>query len=220
MRSVRTTEAEFDQFLALPYELPGVEFKGCGRRRERPFAARVVRAVLGMANRRDGGRVILGMPEDNGVLERRGLSDEQLRDWQRYDDIATLLGNFAEPSVRFDLDVFARDGKSYVVIGVDEFDEVPVLCKNDERPGTRPAGEKPVLRRGACYVRSRRKPGTDEVQTYEEMRELLDLATDKGVLRFVERARAAGLDIAAGAVETDRQRFEAKRRDLEEGTER
>lgn len=44
-------------------ERPGVEFKNTRGREDKSFAE-VVRAVLGMANRRDGGIVIIGV-EDN-----------------------------------------------------------------------------------------------------------------------------------------------------------
>lgn len=207
-----TTDAEFDELLALDHELPGVEFKGCGLRSDRRLFPRVVRAVLGMANHSDGGRVILGVPEVNGVLERRGLTDAETESWSNFDHVATLLGNYAEPSIRFDLKVFERDGRRFAIIGVDEFEEVPVICKADEPPGTRSANEKPVLRRGACYVRSRRKPGTDEVQSYEDMRALIDLAVDKGVHRFVQRATSAGINVITTSAA---ERFGEQRHDLE-----
>jgi hypothetical protein len=50
-----------------------------------------------------------------------------------------------------------------------------------------------ILRQGACYVRSRHKLGTSEIPSEEEMRELLELAIDKGVMRFLARAEKAGL---------------------------
>jgi hypothetical protein len=56
------TEEDFAKLLARGYESRGVEFKGPGIRTEKLFLARVVRAILGMANSRDGGtsRLILG----------------------------------------------------------------------------------------------------------------------------------------------------------------
>ena len=65
-----------------------------------------------------------------------------------------------------------------------EFYEIPVLCKRafDD-----------VLRDGACYVRTSRKPETSELPTQTEMRELLDLATEKGVRKYLERAQRMGI---------------------------
>ncbi len=48
-------DEEFAQRLALGHETRGTEFKGPGLQSDRRLVAQVVRAVLGMANRRDGG---------------------------------------------------------------------------------------------------------------------------------------------------------------------
>ena len=42
-------------------------------------------------------------------------------------------------------------------------------------------------------MRARHKPETSEISSEEEMRELLELAIDKGVEKFVRRAERAGL---------------------------
>ena len=55
------TEEEFESLLAPGHEVDGVEFKGAWVRTDRLFLAKVARAMLGMANRLDGGLVILGI---------------------------------------------------------------------------------------------------------------------------------------------------------------
>ena len=59
------TDQEFADILALGREMSGVEFKGPGPLSNGRLVAQIVKAVLAMANRRDGGRVIIGV-EDNG----------------------------------------------------------------------------------------------------------------------------------------------------------
>ena len=177
------TDEEFAQIIALGRETSGVEFKGPGPRSNRQLFAQVVRAILGMANRQDGGTVIIGVEDNQGVLDPVGLGEDDLTTWG-YDDVADGLAMYADPSVSFDLEVKEYNGKKYVVLEVDEFADIPVLCKRDYQG---------VLRNGACYVRSRRKPETSEIPTQEDMRELLELATDKGVQRFLERAVRVGL---------------------------
>jgi hypothetical protein len=80
-------------------------------------------------------------------------------------------------------------GRKFVVIRVYQFDDIPILCAKDYNE----PGKAPVLRRGACYVRARHKPETSEIPSEEEMRELLELAIDKGVRKLVTRAQNAGL---------------------------
>jgi hypothetical protein len=75
-----------------------------------------------------------------------------------------------------------------VVIHVDEFDEIPVLCKRADTFNGRV-----ILKEGACYVRSRGKPESAEVSTHEDMRALLELATDKAVAKWVKSNVRAGL---------------------------
>jgi len=90
---------------------------------------------------------------------------------------------------------------------VEEFSDVPVLCKRDYDD---------LLRAGACYVRPRRKPETTEIPTQADMRDLLDLATEKGVTRFLERAKGVGLFISP-TIETstsDQDRFDEQLGDL------
>ena len=46
------------------YETRSFEFKGRGFRTQAGFLNKVIRAILGMANQRDGGKVILGVESD------------------------------------------------------------------------------------------------------------------------------------------------------------
>lgn len=182
-------QTEFAEILARGYELREVEYKGPGQRDQRPFLARVARAVIGMANLRDGGRVVLGVEDDGGRPRPVGLDPNQLASWSRYEDVVASLGEYAQPSVSFDLEVQRFQGLQLIVLRVHEFADIPVLAAreaHDER-------QQLILRRGACYVRSRHRVETAEIPTQDEMRELLDLAIEKGVRRFVEVAHAAGL---------------------------
>jgi hypothetical protein len=94
--------------------------------------------------------------------------------------------------VSFDLEKKLYQGRRFVILQIHEFAEIPVLCTQEFHPTDR-KGAAPILRRGVCYVRSRKKPETSEVPSEEEMRELLELAIDKGVRKFLERAQKAGL---------------------------
>ncbi|GAI18933.1 unnamed protein product, partial [marine sediment metagenome] len=73
------TDEEFAAILTLDYELPGIEFKGPGLASDKHLFARVAKAVLGMANRRDGGRVIIGVECIPSVVNPTGLTEPQLR---------------------------------------------------------------------------------------------------------------------------------------------
>ena len=206
------TDQQFAELLTLRYEPRGLEFKGARPRTDRLFFARVVRACLGMANLRDGGRVIIGVDEQGGVLDPVGLSDADLATW-RYDDIAAGLSTYADPMINFDVHIHEYQGRHFVELEVHEFEELPILCKTTYQE--RPPRQEVILREGACYVRRRGKPETSEIPTQSEMRELLDLAIEKGIRQFIARARAVGLVVSSGDLPRDEERFAEQLRELE-----
>jgi hypothetical protein len=200
------TDEEFETLLGYGHEVPGVEFKGSGSRADRAFFAKIVRAVLGMANRRDGGVVVIGVDETATGLVATGMSSADLATWT-YNDVADGAALYADPGVSFDLSVRASAGKHFVVLEVAEFTELPVLCKRQyDEPGGRT-----ILRQGALYVRSTAKPATIEIATQAEMREILNLATGKGLRALLGTVRRAGVDVEELRRETPEGRFADER---------
>ena len=200
------TDETFAQIIELSHESSGVEFKGSGNLSDGRLVAQVVKAVLGMANRRDGGSVIVGVQDDEGSLTPVGVSANDLRSWT-YDAVADQIARYADPAVRFEREVKEYEGNHYVVLEVSEFSDVPVLCKR---------AFDNVLRDGACYVRTRRKPETTEIPTQTGMRDLLDLAIEKGVRQFLERAERVGLSVPQliEPAASDQERFDEQLGDL------
>ena len=177
------TGEELERIINTGHELRGTKFKGPGSLSDGRLVAQVVKAVLGMSNRQHGGRVIVGIRDDGQTLEPVGITGEQLRTWT-FDAIADQFARYADPGVTFEIEVVEHDGASYVVLEVEEFTDIPVLCKR---------AYDDVLRDGACYVRTRRKPETSELPTQADMRDLLDLAIEKGINRYIEQLRRIGL---------------------------
>lgn len=199
------TQEEFLDLVAFR-EQPGVEFKNARARTDRNFLE-VVRAVLGMANRRDGGRILIGV-RDDGTID--GLAEAQIATWSSPDHVRQALAAYADPYVFVDVNLVTLDAthgdSTCVVVRVHEFDEVPVLCAK----AARDTNGQEILRLGACYVRSRQLPATTEIADHAAFRELLDLAIGKGVREYVRRGRAAGLH---PDTLSDEEKFKAQRAD-------
>ncbi len=203
------TPEELAQLIALGHETPGVEFKGPFARDDTRLFSKVVRAVLGMANRRDGGTVIVGVGEvGEGAAKRlvaTGLAPDQLAGWD-HDGVLGVISGFADPFVTLRTQRVELDGKQFIALSVEEFESVPVLCK-------KPYPE--VLRQGACYVRRRGPIETSEIPTHVEMRELIDLATEKGMRRFRQLAHRAGVTVSPGVpMPGDLERYDEQRGDF------
>jgi len=167
--------------------------------------AKITRACMSMANRRDGGVVVVGVGEaSKGELLLEGLKPAELATW-RHDDLADTLSEYADPGLSFESQFLEYEGKTYLVIEVREFPDVPALCKRDYQD---------VLRKGACYVRTRRKPESVEIPTQEGMRDLLDLGIEKGVRRFLTQAHLAGHSLSGAPPPSDEDQFDSELSDL------
>lgn len=180
------SEADFRQFLALGREQPGVEFKGPGRSKNAsgsnvsPLFAKVMRAILAMSNRRDGGWVIVGVDETPAGPKPVGMPEEDRRSWS-YDDLAAKVSEYSDPGVIIDVDHPRYGGAVYVVIQVFPFDDTPTLCAKPydyQVEGRKERGI--VLRRGALYIRPfHGKIESREPRTQEEIRAVLQMGMEK-----------------------------------------
>lgn len=182
----------------------GVEFKGPGPLSNMRLRAQAVRAMLGLANHRDGGTLVVGVDAAPGRFCVEGLSEADADSWSR-DLLGDAVAAFADPNVRFDVAIDTYDDKVLVVVNVAEFDDVPVLCKKSW-------GD--VLSEGALYVRGRRKPETTVVRTNADMRDLLDLAVEKRLRAYVATAERSRLTITAEPPTLDREAFNRQASDL------
>jgi predicted HTH transcriptional regulator len=197
------TENELRHALEFGREQRGVEFKCAGSRDDKQLLAKVVRAMLGMANKPGGGSVIIGVTDGGSMLTPIGLSGDELASWD-YDAVASKVSLFADPYMDFILDKVVMDGKDFVAIQVSEFDREPVLCKRDF-PG--------VLRNGALYVRGRGRVETVEVPSHVEMREVVNRAAEMIAREIV--ATHSRLSSATPWVESrNDERFDDEAKDL------
>lgn len=183
--------------ITVGYEQRGVEFKSAGDRTDRAFLANVARAVLALANQRDGGHLIIGLSEAGVDAAETGLSDGQLDQWLAFDDVTDQINAYADPPVRIQLGRGQLpNGRRVVIIEVAEFSEIPILSKKDypQRITAR-----------QLYTRSMAKPESSASMTQNELREVISLATEKQLARFLETAQRAGieLDQAAAAAAPD-----------------
>lgn len=182
----------------------GVEFKGAGSlKADKRLRAQVVRAILGMANRRDGGLVIVGLDAAPGRSSVPGIDPADLPSWDP-DHVSDAVAPYADPSVRLEARHEAFAGKVLVVITVAEFEDVPVICKK---------AYDDVLEEGALYVRGRRKPETTRVRTQADMRDLVDLAVEKQLRSVIGMVERAGLRIGRDGP-TDAEAFKRQAEDL------
>ena len=197
------TPDELRTAIALGREQRNTEFKGPGERTDKVFLAKVVRAVLGMANKPDGGVVVVGVDDDGTALTATGLTAAQVASWG-YDDLHSITSVYADPYVDFDVSVVELDGKKFIAIEVREFSELPVLCKRDYPR---------ILRNGALYVRRRGKNETVEVPSHVEMREVVERAAEVTARRMLGTAFRI-MPVITSPQATEAEKFAKEAQDL------
>jgi hypothetical protein len=172
--------SDIQQYIEAGAESRHIEYKRSFSWDDVPIRTKIIKTILGMSNTKDGGSIIIGMEEqpDNSYLPQ-GIQADHLSSFQDTDTIKEHASKYADPYAIFNVTIEKHNGVNFVLINVTEFDELPVICKN-EHTG--------ILRRGAIYVRSKRgKPETIEVPTEVEMREIIEMAVDKANIKLSKR---------------------------------
>jgi hypothetical protein len=181
---------EIESLLAVGHELPNLEVKWPGPRDHDLLRGKVLRAMMAMANRRDGGFVVVGITETDALEARfkvEGVSSADALTWD-HDRLSDVVRAHVSGDLAFHVATVSVDAATLVVIRVDEFARRPVICIKPIVAGTTTivrAGGLPV--RGHVKVESLKFPGP------EEMEALVRLAAQKRAAEIIAEGRAAGL---------------------------
>lgn len=193
---------DIDALIARGREAPNLEYKRSMPWRDLQIG--IVKAALAFANTRGGGYIVIGMTQLPGDrYEPDGMAPEHLGEYT-LDSVQEFVNSYAAPFVSLDAVQHEHGGKTFFVIAVDPFEDVPVIC-------TRGSGDD--LRQAALYTRSRRVISSAPIDNPEDMRALIDLATDRSVARL--RARGLLPPVAAG-IPSDEDRFGEQERSIEQ----
>jgi predicted HTH transcriptional regulator len=204
-----TTSADWlREAIELGHEQRRVEFKPAGNRENKGLRVRVIRAVLALGNTSGGGIVVIGVNEVAGKLEAKGLTAQDLASW-RSDLTHEAIRPYADPQPEVLVEEVPLDQRRYVLLRVSEFDELPIVCRRSDT-----LDGKEVLREGACYIRAVMKSESVEVGSYAQMRELIDLATEKALSKYLGTAHRAG-GVVGPMGPSDDELFRKQREDLE-----
>jgi len=172
----KLTDEQMAALLEAGYELRNREFKSpflWSDINSRWLKEKVARAVLGMTNTRLSGQIIVGVEEGKQKeLILRGLTDNQLNSFKDYDSIKGYIDGFSHTETNFDISWGESQGKKYVVFNIQEFHEIPAICKKDGQ-------EKDVLKKDVIYARSKKAPYSTIPVTDIELREIIHMAVDK-----------------------------------------
>jgi predicted HTH transcriptional regulator len=151
--------------------------------------AKVVRTILAMGNLRDGGHIVIGVKQvsdgsDLNEFTPDGVQEDHLRTYSQ-DVVSDWVKDYADPAAPFSLDIKLVEANKFVIISVEGFQDYPVICK-------RSYGDN-ILSEGSIYYRPKSgRPRSERISSYTDMRELMDIATERGVRRYFEMQKRIG----------------------------
>ena len=192
-------EALIDYLISHGREERNLEYKQSMSWSDIATKVKVTKSAMAMANISDGGYIVFGEKKNGEVYEPEGMQKDHADSFKQ-DDVMEWINKYADPYVELTVTLTERGGKHFVVIQVQEFNEFPVICKDNCEE----------LRRGDVFTRSRRKYETARVGSQNEMREILTLAVDKEIRRLRRRGLITSVEVVS-PTEAERHAFERQR---------
>lgn len=177
------SESEIENMIKYPNEERYLEFKR-SIRWDGDIRAKIAKSIMALANLRDGGWIVIGKEEQaDRSFTLAGMKQE---DYDSFDSdyVKDWVYERTSPPVVFEIIKKEYDNKKFVLIRVKEFDEMPIICRKDYDD---------ILHAGEIYVRSKRKPESITMSGDAEMREIIEIAIDKGVRKFIQRLQRTGI---------------------------
>lgn len=139
---------------------------------------KVIRGILGFANTPNGGDIVIGVAENTrGAPVLKGLSYEQYSSFSGDDKIMGIVHGFSSSTVNFEVFGGVYQELQFVVIRVQEFSEMPIICKKNGKVWG--GSDRRILGESNLYARSVTAPfGTRRVGS-KELQDIIQLAVDK-----------------------------------------
>jgi len=138
--------------------------------------AGLAKDIAAFANSNNGGWLVIGKKQTgSGQFSLEGLSEDQAASFETT-VVAQWVNNRFAPEIQLECRRVEHDGNTFIVIRINEFDDVPVICtKRCDDPAN---SRKPILDVGCIYIRGRNAE-SKPLQTQEEFRRLIGTATKK-----------------------------------------
>lgn len=153
---------------------------------------KIIKACMAMANLRDGGRLIIGMTERDGIARAAGMSVEDAQTFQQ-DTVLELVNRFANPPTSLTLRHVPLQDLTFVGIEIAPFDKYPVMCVRETPHNiSRPADR---LLPGEIYARSNERIATTRVVTPELLAEILEISAERRAAEIISLSQRIGFQM-------------------------
>ena len=115
--------------------------------------AGLAKDIAAFANSNNGGWLVIGKSQAaSGQFTLEGVSEEQAASFETT-AVARWVNNRFAPEIQLECRRVEHEGKPFIVIRINEFDDVPVICtKRCDDPNN---AKKPILDVGCVYIRGK-----------------------------------------------------------------
>lgn len=186
--SLSMIEEQARDALRVPVELLSVEFKEA-----QPFSIlkyKIVKAIMAMANQRDGGLIVIGVRErKRGVFIREGVSDDVATSYN-HETLYRLLCEYASPPPEIMLFTLQYDGRRYIIVSVRPCERAPVICRKSTPPEV--LGKRDKITVCDIYVRAGAPIQTQRVCEASMLDDVLRAAAGRRAAEMVRTMLAGG----------------------------
>ncbi len=139
-------------------------------------SAGLAKDIAAFANSRDGGVIVLGKSEPvAGNFIHVGLSEPEAASFDTT-KVANWVNNRFGPPIRLVCHRQEHLGKTFIVITIAEFDDIPHICIKSFQDQTNPKNH--ILKEGTIYVRNASATSVP-ITSIDDLRTLIGLATGK-----------------------------------------
>jgi predicted HTH transcriptional regulator len=207
--TIESLPSDLEEIIYNRREKRNIEYKDSMSWKDKNVRVRITRSILGMANLPSGGYIVFGVRQNGNEFVPSGMDLEHSESFTQ-DNVDDFVRNYAEPFVEVSVTRYLHREKIYVIIQVNGFEELPVICKKDEKLKDGSI----YLKQGLIYTRSRSKVETTEVRTQTEMREIIEQAVDKSLHKFIDRMGRAGILSLISAEPSSDDRFDEQLREM------
>jgi hypothetical protein len=167
MGDPKITEDLIRELLSIKTEDKNLDFKESFNwgEKDNEFKVNIVKDLLSMSNTQDGGRILIGVRDED--FEFVGMTKD---DFESFDTtkVNDFLQKFTDPVFYCSVHKYTVDEKYIVLIDVPEFNEEPIICKKVGNSSS----NKEILKNGGIYIRTD-KGSSELIPSSEEMRKLL-----------------------------------------------
>lgn len=186
---------ELEELLEAGIESQRLEFKESCEWNINKFA----KDIMALANVKGGGYIIVGIKETKDGFRREGIRKEHM-DTYDIDIMKDQMIAFADPSVNFRIHKLSdKNGKNYLIIEVQEFADIPVICKKNSSD----------THRATIYYRNTDgRPESAPISNSYDLRNLIELAT----VKMLRRKKELGFKAELSEIE----KYDEELRDFDE----